>query len=77
MLNNQPSMSGISSMSHQKEEKRKMGSMTLETIMCHKTKLKQAAMPCQATHAMQSNPFEPTKFDKQENTKYQKDNLSK
>jgi hypothetical protein len=49
-----------------------MGSMTLKTIMCHTTKLKQAAMPCQATHAMQSYPFEPSKFDEQKNTKYQK-----
>jgi hypothetical protein len=40
--------------------------------MCHTTKLKQAAMPCQATHAMQSYPFEPSKFDEQKNTKYQK-----
>lgn len=51
--------------------------MTLETIMCHKTKLKQAAMPCQATHAMQSNPFQPTKLDKQKRHRMSKDNLSK
>lgn len=47
-------MSGISSISLQKE-KRKMRSMMLETIMCHTNKLKQAAMPCHACNAILLN----------------------